>query len=225
MKVIQSNPKELQKYAEQWAKGTIPHLYVYGYPGTGKTTAIQQALEKQNLLYVVWGNHITPTTLRDFLIEWNNRGVQLVVFDDVDSITTNDKVADILKQAMAGTGKRTITWGSTYGAKNDGTTPMRFELDKMRFCILTNRFRAKNQHHKAIQSRSVMVEYTPTPKNTLIYAEKEGIITKTDRKKIENIGFPASGVLDLRDLAQIKIHKAMDEDWEAIYKQNIGGQW
>lgn len=202
---------DLSLIAEAWASGLIDNLWLSGYPGSGKTTAVKQALRDVPRVEFVTG-HMTPKRLFELMCEWNNRGVKLVVFDDVQAVTRSVAMSALLKQAMSG---ETVKYNTTQ--KMEKST---IEVD-YRFCVITNDSGTPNEHISALQSRSVCIEHTPNFDDTLSFAREREIINEDIYRYLNHVGCPSQGYVDLRTLSKLSTLARLGLDWKKQYDEYI----
>ena len=77
-------------------------MYLMGRGGTGKTTKVLEILKDEGINYDHYLGKITPAGLREYLGECVDRGIEVVVFDDVSAIFDNKDVVQTLLAALDG---------------------------------------------------------------------------------------------------------------------------
>mgnify|MGYP001287235627 CR=1 FL=1 len=142
--------------------GTYGSALIYGNPGTGKTTLVQQALEKKGLQanrdYLIARSHITPVMLYVALYHTRRKG-QFLVMDDCDTILGTEIGLNMIKAATDQT-FREVRYDSTYNIRGViQNIPNNFEYNGQ-LIITTNitPHQGKSklaQHMDAIRSRCV----------------------------------------------------------------------
>lgn len=142
--------------------GTYGSALIYGNPGTGKTTLVQNALEEHGLVqdqdYLIARSHITPTMLYVALYHTRRKG-QFLVMDDCDTILNSEIGLNMIKAATDQT-FREIRYDSTYNLKGVvETIPNHFDYNGT--IIITTNIAPHTgkgklaQHMNAIRSRCV----------------------------------------------------------------------
>jgi len=203
--------EELNAVALAWTNGLINNLWINGYAGSGKSTAVRQACEQAPRIEWVTG-HMTPKKLFELMCEWENRGIKLVVFDDVQAITRNVSASALLKQAMSGD---KVEYNTTQKVDVSETTV------GYRFCVITNDKGTPNEHIGALQSRSMCVEHTPTFDKTLSFALRKEIINQEVYNHINFIGCSSQGYVDLRTLSKIQTLCDLGFKWKEQYQKYV----
>jgi len=121
---IKQSPQEIKGFykdlildIEFLLKNNYKHgLYVYGDTGLGKTHMIIETLKKNGLkfnddFYVLSG-HITPLEFVNKL--WDYKNAQAIIIEDISEIMKNDKMKNILIQALFNpSGKRIVDYNTT----------------------------------------------------------------------------------------------------------------
>ena len=129
--MIQLSPHErfecVGDIVDMVAQGVTPSALITGVSGIGKTFIVKQRLQandmKENIDYVINTTHATPGGLYCLLHRHRD---QIIVFDDCDSVFTNEKSVNILKAALDSYDIRTLCW-PTMGNLPDGIED-RFEF-------------------------------------------------------------------------------------------------
>lgn len=133
---IESRFKILDQMTEATLRGDVRALIVVGPPGVGKSYGIEKELEKYNLfnaiggkppIYEVVKGAMTALGLYCKLFEFSAEN-SVLVFDDCDSVFTDELSLNILKAALDSKKKRTIHWNAdSHKLRNEGV-PNKFEF-------------------------------------------------------------------------------------------------
>lgn len=212
--IIKTNRVEdLEEYAKMWVIGEIPHLYISGTPGSGKSHTFKDVTD--DVVKKAWVGNSSPFAFYKTL--YKVRHADIIVLDDIDGLLYDRNGLRLLKEAMGSSEERTLHWNSNRtGAGKE--VPSEFKISA-RFCVITNDFGSRNQHTQAVQSRAVVIEHAPQAQETLEYAHKNNIITKGMRDQIETV-FPAPQYLNLRDLKLYNRLRKANKDWFKVFKEN-----
>lgn len=127
-------PKQPEKYEllykslEAISKGAINLLILKGLPGTGKTYATLEYAKEKGLNCKYINNYATPLAFYKILYE--NRKRDIIVFDDVQSIS-DPKIKSMFKSACGGLedDKRVVSYYSTSPILEKEGLPESFELE------------------------------------------------------------------------------------------------
>jgi hypothetical protein len=153
--------------------GDIRAMIVAGPPGVGKSFGIEQQLEKANLFDQMTGRRVKSEMIKGTasalgmykaLYRYSDEN-SVVVFDDCDSILTDDVCLNLLKGALDSGKKRTISWlADSHSLRNEGI-PDSFDFKGGVIFITNLKFDAmKSQkirdHLDAIQSRCHHLDLT-----------------------------------------------------------------
>lgn len=167
-----------EMFADMVATGTRKSAIAYGTGGVGKTYTLKKVLERNKMLgydeeihtpgnneydYVSLTGKATPQAMFKTLYEHNKK---LVVFDDIDSVLTNDDSINILKGALDSTGDGTISYESSKGVKgSDGSKiPQRF---KFRGTVVFISNLPPDKIPQPLRSRSLPIDLSMTAEETV----------------------------------------------------------
>lgn len=119
--------------SEATAFGLNRSLIISGPAGLGKSYGVMQILEKaeqKKMVPIIVKGYIRPTGLYKLLYE-NRFKKSIVVFDDADSIFSDDVALNLLKAACDSTEKRRLSWlAETRMEDEDGERlPRSFEFE------------------------------------------------------------------------------------------------
>jgi hypothetical protein len=166
--------KDLVDLVEMVASGATPSLMVIGMAGVGKTYVVIETINKNGLQkdtdYVVIKGATSAFGLYSSLYANRER---LIVYDDCDSVFSEEKSINILKAALDSTAVREISWMSKATVDPDmitdddlanGKLPSRFEFNG-RIIFISNL--GKNQMDSALLSRSYFIDITLNPEDVV----------------------------------------------------------
>ncbi len=110
------------------SESAINLLILKGDAGTGKTYFTLKYVKDKNLNYKYINNYATP--LAFYKIIYENRGKDIIIFDDVQSIG-DQKIRSMLKSVCGelDNGKRIVSYYSTSPILEQNDLPPSFELD------------------------------------------------------------------------------------------------
>lgn len=150
-------------------EGHNKSLIISGPAGLGKSYGVMlRAEEHENdgrKIAVVKG-FVRPTGLYKVLFEHKEKG-DVVIFDDADSVFTDDIALNLLKGACDMTKKRTLSWrAETKMETDDGEQlPTQFEFNgsiifitNVDFDYCINKGNTRAQHFQAMISRSIYLD-------------------------------------------------------------------
>lgn len=109
----------IESMVDMVVRGSANSLVVTGSGGLGKSYTVFNRLKLNDLGdadYERVSGHMTPKALYRKLHDSNDR---IVVFDDCDSVLTNELSANLLKSALDSYGNRVLCWASEMGGTGD----------------------------------------------------------------------------------------------------------
>lgn len=180
--------------------GAVRAMIVSGPPGVGKSHGIEQVLSRYDILtelgaeckYEMIKGAMSPIGLYTTLYKYRQRDT-VIVFDDCDSIFSDETSLNLLKAALDSKQKRTIHWNTdSHRLKNEGV-PNSFEFDGSAIFVTNirfNRVRGRLRDHlQALESRCHYVDLTiDTQRERLLRIQqivKDGMLT--DRRIPEEV--------------------------------------
>jgi len=214
MRIRTDTIEDLKEYAEMWVVNEIPHIYLEGTPGSGKSYTFREVTE--DVTRNAWIGNCSPFAFYKKL--YKVREADIIVLDDIDGLLYDRNGLRLLKEAMGSEDERTLHWNSNRTGSGK-EVPAQFDI-KARFCVITNDFGSRNQHTQAVQSRAVVIEHAPKPKEALDYAQNNNMITKKMREQIDTV-FPPPQYLNLRDLELYNRLRKAGKDWFSVFKENV----
>jgi len=161
--------RDLEELATLVAKGLQNSLLVTGTAGVGKTTVIENTLNKHGLRdghgYEKFSGKASPVGVYYILFK-NRFDDDLILFDDIDSVFANEDTKNLLKAALDSKKTRVLSWFSKYTVNKDpdeitdeeleaGILPSKFEF-KGRVIFISNVPSSKIE--PAILSRSMVID-------------------------------------------------------------------
>lgn len=226
---------------EATAFGHNRSLVISGPAGLGKSYGVMQILESaeaQKMAAVVVKGFIRPTGLYKLFYE-NRFKKSIIVFDDADSIFSDDIALNLLKAACDSTEKRRLSWlAETRMEDEDGEKlPRSFEFEGS-VIFITNydfdemiaRGTKLAPHFEALISRSHYLDLAMKTKRDYLMRIKQvvanGMLDDTLERKDQNVllKFIEENMDALRELSLrmvIKLAGLMDmnpKGWQALAK-------
>ena len=154
-------------------KGDVRAMIVSGPPGVGKSFGVEAQLEKASLFdklankrqrYEVVKGAMTALGLYAQLYRYSAKG-NILVFDDCDSVFSDELALNILKAALDSGKRRRICWNSDSRLLRDEGIPNAFEYKGSAIFITNLKFanvRSKKlqDHLEALESRCHFIDLT-----------------------------------------------------------------
>lgn len=220
-------------------KGKTASAIITGEGGLGKTHTVMQALRDAGLTDIseyepgevvaprstfrVIKGYSTPKGL--FRVLWENRN-SVVVFDDCDSVLTNEDSVNLLKGALDTYDRRLITWNSSI---REDELPRQFEFTGG-VVFISNR--PSNSIEQALRSRSMCIDLSMSLDQKI---ERMGVIMrgpnfmpdvpfmfKTDALELIRELAPEAKEVSLRTLIAVtKIRAEGDADWKELASYSL----
>ena len=181
--------------------GAIRALVVSGPAGLGKSHGVSKVLDELNPHHTIVRGYVRPTGLYKTLHEFRHVG-SVIVFDDADSIFSDDISLNLLKAACDTTKKRKLHWLSeTKMEDEDGDRlPRSFEFEgtiifitNYDFDVMIDRGSKLAPHFAALISRSMYLDMKMKTKLDYLVRIKQVIeqgmlrdrkMTKIDEREI-----------------------------------------
>jgi hypothetical protein len=152
-------------------KGDVRAMIVSGPPGVGKSFGVERVLDRYNMVQTLGGpkkhevikGAMSPIGLYCKLYKYADKD-NVIVFDDCDSIFTDETSLNLLKAALDSKKSRTIHWNTdSHKLKNEGV-PDQFRFEGSAIFITNlkfNKFRGKLRDHlEALESRCHYIDLT-----------------------------------------------------------------
>ena len=229
--------------------GAVRAMIVSGPPGVGKSHGVEKQLERHDLLadladddsmrkYETIKGAMSPIGLYCKLYE-HRRKDHVVVFDDCDSIFSDELSLNILKAALDSKKKRRINWNTdSYTLRNTGT-PDSFLFEGSAIFITNIKFdnvRSKKlrDHLEALESRCHYIDLTiDTDREKLLRINQivqDGMLDEYGLDKqcvTEIVDFVDTNKNRLRELSLRTVLKIADlvsvfpDTWKAIAENTV----
>lgn len=174
-----SHQKLTEEFIKKVVKGVHDNAILQGPPGLGKSHVVMHALKNAGLVekrdFVIIKGHITSLNLFALLYLYKEPG-KIIVLDDCDTIFSSENGLNFLKAAMD-PNNRTICYHSSRIPLINSVPVKDFVFNgKIIICtnidMLSDRESRRNQHVRAIQSRSTTWPFkfdTPQKRFAQIY--------------------------------------------------------
>ena len=163
----------LEQLALGARRGDIRALFVTGAPGVGKTFGVEKALSEAGMIELLASEkpkfEIVSGTLRPiamFMKLYEHADADhVLVFDDCDSVFTEEESLNLLKAALDTSKKRQIYWGSDSNILSKADVPNDFEFKGSVIFISNINFRKvrgerTRAHLSALMSRAHFLDLT-----------------------------------------------------------------
>lgn len=194
----------LHRLAVGAVSGDIRALIVSGPAGLGKSFTVEKVLESgvAESNYTIVKGYIRATNLFKTLFDYRDPG-QVIVFDDADTIFTDETSLNLLKAVCDTTEKRTVSYlteGNLISDKTSERVPKSFEFNGTIIFITNHDFDAMiERQHKLAPHLSAMMSR----------AHYVDLSMKTDRdsfvriKQVINLGMLNSVGLSVSEQKQV----------------------
>ena len=227
-------------------KGDVKAMIVSGPPGVGKSFGVEKVLGKHDTIaalsdkparYQVVKGAMSPIGLYCKLFNYADKD-NVLVFDDCDSIFTDELSLNILKAALDSKKTRTIHWNTdSFKLRNEGV-PDSFEFKGSAIFITNLKFdKAKGkirEHLMALESRCHYIDLTiDTDREKMLRIKqitRDGMLTEykfADDLVQEIIDFVDINKNRLRELSLRTVLKVADlakafpTKWEAMAENTV----
>jgi hypothetical protein len=226
-------------------RGDVRAMIVSGPPGVGKSYGVEEVLDRHKLLedmggakkYEVIKGAVSPLGLYCKLYKYADKDC-VVVFDDCDSIFTDETSLNLLKAALDSKKTRTLHWNSDSRKLREEGIPdsFRFEgsaifITNIKFSKVRGRLR---EHLTALESRCHYIDLTiDTDREKMLRIRQlvgDGMLNDyklTDEIKDDVVEFVDQNRERLRELSLRTVLKVADlaqafpNDWEAIAENTV----
>lgn len=209
-------------------KGDVRALIVSGPPGVGKSQIVEDVLERYTLLHSLGAKQkhevikgaMSPIGLYCKLYKFADKD-NVIVFDDCDSIFTDEVSLNILKAALDSKPKRTIHWNTdSHKLRNEGV-PDQFQFEGSVIFITNIKFgrsRGKiRDHMDALESRCHYIDLTiDTEREKMLRIRQvveDGMLDKygfSDEQVAEVMSYVDNNKRRLRELSLRTVIKTAD---------------
>jgi len=236
----------LTDMAKAVKRGDVRSLIVSGPPGVGKSHGIEEVLDRYQMVETLGGSKkyevvkgaMSPIGLYCKLYKYAEED-NVIVFDDCDSIFSDELALNILKAALDSKKKRMIHWNTdSFKLRNEGV-PSSFMFKGSAIFITNLKFdkvksKKIQEHLKALESRSHYIDLTiDTEREKMLRIKqivgdgmldeyklsqevKDEIVEFVDMNKKKLRELSLRTVLKVADLA-----KAFPDKWEAMAENTV----
>ena len=227
-------------------RGDVRALIVSGPPGVGKSHGIEEVLERHSLVQSLGGGvkyetvkgAVSPLGLYCKLYQLAAKD-NVIVFDDCDTIFTDETSLNLLKAALDTKKTRTLHWNSDSNKLRAESIPSSFNFEgsaifvtNVKFSKVRGRLR---EHLAALESRCHYIDLTiDTDREKMLLIKKitaEGAMLRdhqlTDETVTEIIEFVDLNKTRLRELSLRTVLKVADlakafpTMWEAMAENTV----
>lgn len=156
----------LEALVDDVIEGDVLGLIVSGPPGLGKSYTVEEKLKDIENTRIIKG-HSSAKALYEVLYKYSDEG-SILVFDDCDSIFTDEKALNILKTALDTTEERVLSWltAGPFGGEADESGAPQSYVFKGSIIFITNldfdgmiaRGNKISKHLEAIVSRAHYID-------------------------------------------------------------------
>lgn len=234
---IKSRFEILETLVDDVVEGDITSLIVSGPPGLGKSFTVESKMKSVDNVRIVKG-HSSAKALYELLFEYKEAG-SIVVFDDCDSIFTDERALNLLKTALDTTEERVLSWltSGPFGGENPSEVPSSYVFEgsvvfitNLDFDGMIARQNKIAKHLEAIVSRAHYIDlmmkgtrdYVIRIKQVVRESKMLRALTTEEAKDV--INFIENNVLTLREISlrtALKVatlRKSGKENWEHVAK-------
>lgn len=201
---------ELEHQIDMFLKGIYGCLVIESQPGKGKTHLFEEKLKGYSH-YIVNGK-VTPLALYGVIARFQD---SLLLFDDVDQF--RGESLSLLKSLCETQKVKTVSWLSSRKLPVDLPDTVH---TSSRVVILTNSWQSTSIHLSALESRGIVLTFTPT--NREIH-NKACTFTDPDITRYLGRYLPLipEGTLTLRMYAHLNRMKQVDIYWQPSCLDNV----
>ena len=235
----------LREMTKAVKRGDVRAMIVSGPPGVGKSHGIEEVLERHDIMttlgapkkYEVVKGAVSPLGLYCKLYELAAKD-NVIVFDDCDSIFTDETSLNLLKAALDSKRSRTLHWNSDSSKLRNENIPSSFKFEgsaifitNIKFSKVRGRIR---EHLLALESRCHYIDLTiDTNREKLLLIRQivnEGMLkehklsndTVEEIMEFVNVNVDRLREVSLRTVIKIAdLAKAFPNNWEAMAENTI----
>ncbi len=198
-------------------EGVIKLLILKGEAGFGKTYNAVNFAKDSDINYVYINTYATPLSFYKLL--YKNRGKDLIIFDDLQSIN-DPKIRAMLKAACweSNQNKRTINYFSTSKILEQEGIPESFEF-KSKIILIFNK---EHQDFQTIVNRGIIIDFSFNFKEKLEIFNALKEEAKIDDDILEYVTKncnPATQNLSIRTLQILSVLKEKEYDYLPFAKE------
>lgn len=167
--------EDLGFWLKAFSNSNIDLLILEGAGATGKSFAIEEALEGHDYLRIL--SHVSPMQL--FVLGYAYKD-KFLVFDDTENLIQSSDCLGLLRQFAESRPEKEIAWFTSGKRLENLETPSSYTT-RSKTVIICNSFRNISKRIQALQTRGFLIQFQPTP---------EEIIRKLQSISISENGLP-----------------------------------
>lgn len=157
--------QQLYEVIDHWQNGIYDIVIIEGFPGSGKSFAIKQAMENTNESYLWVDGRITAAKMYQELYNFVDCPV---IFDDTDSLVCEKQCTNLLKTlCQSNVEAKRVSWNTT--RKLPQGIPTVFATSST-VILITNEWKKLSPHLAAVQDRGLHLLFHPSPEELHQYA-------------------------------------------------------
>lgn len=205
--------EQLRFYARNFALGNYNCLIFVGPPGQLKSSILEE--ETKGRAHMISG-HATPF---EVFCECQEHANQMLIIDDADGLYKEAAGQRLLKNLTNPKSPKTVYW--TSDAPTHRGLAKTFQTTS-RVCIIDNAWNTQNEHIAALEDRSRLFLFDPTPDEVHLEMERQDWFH--DDEVYQFIGENLTFIKDLSARLYVKAEEAKraSEDWRRyILKQFV----
>src|SRR5690242_4326817 len=146
--------RELEQFAEAFAKGSLSFLGVFGKAGLAKSRTIRQALGAR----ACWiDGNVSPFGI--YMLAYEHRN-QSIVLDDVDGLYRDRNGVRLLKALCQTEREKTLCWETDAKTLEDRGIPRQFPTTS-HVAIIANQWKSLNADVAALEDRGHFLYFDP----------------------------------------------------------------
>lgn len=234
---IKARFEVLEALVDDAIDGDVRALIVSGPPGLGKSFTVETKLKHVENTRIIKG-HSSAKALYELLYEYKDPE-SIVVFDDCDSVFTDEKALNLLKTALDTTEERVLSWltSGPFGGENQSEVPTSYVFEgsiifitNLDFDGMIARDNKIAKHLQAIVSRAHYIDLMMKGSRDYVIRIKQVVreskmlreLNTTEAKDV--IKFIEDNVGSLREISlrtALKVatlRKSGKENWEHVAK-------
>jgi hypothetical protein len=160
---------DLKESIRHWLQGIYEIMIVEGMPGTGKSSAIRQALSNTSHLWLE-GRTSAPA-FYELLYQYQDLPI---VLDDADSFIADKQCLNLLKTLCQTDQYKAVQWHTLRKLPQD--MPQSFHTAST-VCIITNAWSKMSKHLSAVVDRGIYIQFQPSKEEI---HQQAGILCDSD---------------------------------------------
>jgi len=162
---IQKRYSVMEKMVTNVALGNFPSLIISGGSGTGKSFLTQKVLKEQDVKFEIVKGVASGVGMLVPLYTVSDGGI--IVFDDCDSVFSDEDALNVLKAALDSTSERQISWLKASSYLKEQEIPNKFDFNGSVIFITNKDLQQKSDgnnrfsaHYSALINRSMYLDLT-----------------------------------------------------------------